>query len=62
MLPATTYAFIANTPRAKNWLDEHCPDAMSWGVDGIVVEWRYARDIAIALEQAGLRGEVDVIS
>jgi hypothetical protein len=45
----------ALTVVAREWVDENLPsDALTWGVDGTVVEPRYIGDIVEGIRAAGL--------
>jgi hypothetical protein len=48
------FLFCPLTPAAKQWIDENVqPDAQSFG-NALVVEWRYAAELAAAMRDAGL--------
>ena len=45
----------ALTATAREWVDENLPsDALTWGVDGTVVEPRYIGDIVDGIRSNGL--------
>lgn len=47
--------FYAMTDAAKQWIADHLPeDIQTWGVNGVVIEHRYAPEIAYAMQQDGL--------
>lgn len=48
------FIFWLNTPQAIQWADEHCADAQRWGQNGLVVEHRYAGDLAVNAQNDGL--------
>ena len=49
------YILRALTDAGKQWVAEHIPaDAMTWGVDGVVVEHRSIGDIAQRAVDDGL--------
>lgn len=48
----------ALTDAGKQWVAEHIPaDAMTWGVDGVVVEHRFIGEIAQGAANDGLELE-----
>ena len=48
------FLFIPNTKKAKDWIKENLPsDVMIFGY-GVVVEHRYAGDIATGMQKDGL--------
>lgn len=50
----TIFTFWPVTDAAKEWIDENVPDDSQWFGPKLVVEWRYAYDLADGMEAAGL--------
>jgi hypothetical protein len=49
----------ALTPAAVEWMAENVDeDVMRWGIDGYVIEHRYAQPIVHGMQAEGLRGGV----
>lgn len=49
------FLFELVTPAAQAWGEEYLPgDCQTWGKHGVVVDHRYARDIASGMLSAGL--------
>lgn len=42
------------TPAAREWIDENVQEDAQWWCDGLVVEPRYADDLADGMMDAGL--------
>lgn len=51
---STISTFWLNTVKAQTWADNHCPDAQIIGKNGMVVEHRYVRDLALRAIEDGL--------
>jgi hypothetical protein len=49
----TVFVFCPLTPEAKRWIDEHVHDSL-WFGSALVVEHRYARALAVGMQDAGL--------
>jgi len=54
----TIFLFHLATRRAERWVDEHVEPDAQWFGDAIVVEHRYAGNLAFALQLDGLSVEV----
>lgn len=50
----TIVLFTPMTDTAKQWISEHIPDDAQWFGRSLVVEHRYADDIAVGMESDGL--------
>jgi hypothetical protein len=48
------FLFCPRTPAAKRWIDENVQPDAQWFGDAIVVEWRFAGELAAAMREAGL--------
>lgn len=50
----TVFLFRANTQFGKEWIDDNVPAEATYFADGLVVEHRYARDLADGMRGDGL--------
>jgi hypothetical protein len=50
----TIFLFRLNTPAAAEWVSQHVQEDAQFFGDALVVEHRYARDLAAALAAHGL--------
>jgi len=50
----TLYLFMLLTPAAHEWVDEHVSDNRMMLGRSLVVEWRYAADLAAGMRDDGL--------
>jgi hypothetical protein len=48
------FLFRMNTPAAKAWVSENVQDDAQFFGDALVVEWRYAKDLAAGMQANGL--------
>lgn len=52
---ASLFLFFPLTCAATDWIEEHIPEDATWFGAGLVVEHRYAEDIALGMLADGLR-------
>ena len=48
------FLFRMNTAAAQQWVSDNVQDDAQFFGDALVVEWRYARDLAAGIIQSGL--------
>ena len=48
------FLFRPLTPKAKAWITEHIQPDAQWFGDALVVEHRYALELALAMREVGL--------
>lgn len=48
------YLFLLHTDAARSWVDEHVSDDAQWLGEALVVEHRYAADLAVGMNADGL--------
>ncbi len=51
---SSVFLFRLNTPAASTWVSENVQDDAQFFGDALVVEWRYARELAAAMSADGL--------
>ena len=51
----TIFLFTAQTQIAKEWINKHVPADATYFAGSLVVEWRYAHDLAVGMIGDGLR-------
>jgi hypothetical protein len=49
------FVFQPLTPAAQTWIEENVSEESTWWAGGLVVEPRYARDLAAGMLADGLR-------
>jgi hypothetical protein len=51
---SSIFLFRMNTSAAQQWVSENVQEDAQFFGDALVVEWRYARDLAAAMSADGL--------
>jgi len=50
----SVFLFTPRSSRVREWMTENADSEQQWWRGALVVEWRYARDVASIMRESGL--------